>query len=796
MPVADLVPIVVEAVEAIGVVHRPGRGEVQGTEFQGQHLVPVAQHDPFAEVGRPVQDDAAVLGQARPQRAVGQLQVGDHHPRTVAAVADLVGTEDGQAVDAAEVHAPAGAAAAGLGVELVVLKPVADVVVVEGAGVGGEAAEAEVGADPQAAVVVLEHAVDGGVGQAVPHAEAFEVVVLLVVAVQPVGGPDPDLPAAVLGEADHDVAGGAARVSGVVLPGGELAAAGIEALQALGPGSDPDAAAAVGAHRAQGRLAPADPGRQVGHEDVAFPVVVVQAAHGRQPEGAVAVLAQAEDARVAQAAAGVGAGPVVDEAVPAAVVPAQAAAVRRHPEPPVGILVNRRQSVGADRRAVGLVVQVDLHLVPARHDPVQAAVGADPDLPEAVLAHGPDRRLAEAALGRLARPHVQEALGVEVQQVGAVLAGDPEHARAVDGEVAQAVRAEAVGHQGIVADVPAAAGAGLQQVQPAVHGGDPEPSRGVLGDAADRGLGQGVGIGGIVPVMAEAVGLRFVEIQALGGPHPEPAGPIHVQTVDHVVDQAAGVVVGVGPALDQARGRIDAAEAAAGPGPDAPVRGLGHAPDLVRGQPRRRVGIVPPGGDGGVGGVEAQQAVLAGGQPDPVLRVDRQVLHLVGLEAGRGRRIPAEVHEPFLPRVEVAEAGALGPVPDAPLAVLGQAPQAVAADAGRIVGVVLEDADAMPVVAVQAVLGGQPDEPFPVLQHLVDDTLGQPVPGGDAAEAGRILQGGGRPRGRQQDKQGQPGGAGHASEHGHSRFRARPGGPVARPQGGRRFAHRGWTVAP
>ncbi len=339
---------------------------------------------------------------------------------------------------------------------------------------------------------------------------------------------------------------------------------------------------------------------------------------------------------------------------------------------------------------------------------------------------------------------------MQVQQAGAVLGGHPQHPGVVHRQPVHAVRAQAHGHQRVVVDVPAAAGLRVQQLQTAAHGGDPHPARRVVGDAADGRPGQGVGVVGVVDEVAEGAGLRVEEVQALDLADPQAAAPVQVQPVDGVV--VAGCPGRRGrraPAFHGAGARVDAAEAGVGAGPHAAVGAQGQGPDVVRGDRAGLVLQVLPAGEGRVGRLEAEQAVLAGGQPDAPLAVDGQVLDLVGVQAGGCPRIPAEVHEALAGGVEVAEARPLGAEPDAPVAVLAQAPHAVAADAGGVVGVVLEDADRVPVVAVQPVLGGEPDETLAVLEHVVDHALGQAVPGGDPLEAGRVLEAGRGPGGRQ-----------------------------------------------
>ena len=55
-------------------------------------------------------------------------------------------------------------------------------------------------------------------------------------------------------------------------------------------------------------------------------------------------------------------------------------------------------------------------------------------------------------------------------------------------------------------------------------------------------------------------------------------------------------------------------------------------------------------------------------------------------------------------------------------------------DAGRVLGVVLEDGEGVPIAARQSILGGEPEIALPVLQNVLHHALGQAVVDGDAGQ--------------------------------------------------------------
>ncbi len=84
--------------------------------------------------------------------------------------------------------------------------------------------------------------------------------------------------------------------------------------------------------------------------------------------------------------------------------------------------------------------------------------------------------------------------------------------------------------------------------------------------------------------------------------------------------------------------------------------------------------------------------------------------------------------------VKPVHSGTIGANPQVALIVLQQGQNEVAAQARRIIGVVFEHHEAVPIIAVESVPGGEPHEALAILQDGKDPVLGQALVGGEVGE--------------------------------------------------------------
>ena len=114
----------------------------------------------------------------------------------------------------------------------------------------------------------------------------------------------------------------------------------------------------------------------------------------------------------------------------------------------------------------------------------------------------------------------------------------------------------------------------------------------------------------------------------------------------------------------------------------------------------------------------------------------------------RTMRSVARSHRPRPPRVAIHTL---------PAASSSDVPDEAVGEGGEVGRVVPVDLEGGAVVAVEPVLGGQPDVAAPVLEHVHHRGLGEPLLEGEALEADRADEGG---RGRRRQRERRPGPAG------------------------------------
>ncbi len=227
-PAAEGDPVRIEPLELVREAVAIGGGVVEGREFESEHLVAEPEADALRLVGGPG------------HRMVSHVHRGEHDRRSLGGVAEPVGREGVEAVDAAEEQLAARALIRGAEVELAGLEAVADAVVHELAAARVEAAQAVVGAQPEPALPVVTDGVDDVAGQAVARPEGLEGLPVGMQVAEAAVGADPEAARGVHVERVHGVGRKAAWVGREMLEALEVAALRIEKVQALLHGGDPD----------------------------------------------------------------------------------------------------------------------------------------------------------------------------------------------------------------------------------------------------------------------------------------------------------------------------------------------------------------------------------------------------------------------------------------------------------------------------------------------------------------------------------------------------------------------------
>ena len=194
--------------------------------------------------------------------------------------------------------------------------------------------------------------------------------------------------------------------------------------------------------------------------------------------------------------------------------------------------------------------------------------------------------------------------------------------------------------------------------------------------------------------------------------------------------------------------RVQAVEAVLRPHPEAVLPVDVESGDAVVGDGGGLVGVVHVRGQLARADVEAEQAVLA--RPDPERVVLGRIPQHPDVPAGQLRLAQHAVAR-ALPHGQPAAGGH----PDVARAVLFRVPDEAVGERGGVGGVVLVDLEGHAVVAVEAVLGGEPDVPAPVLEDVHDRGLRETLLQGQAIEADRPRRRGHRRRRDRQSGQGQ-----------------------------------------
>ena len=640
--VAHVVPVLVEAVEAVGVLDYLGVDEVEQLVVDGYARLVVLQVDAVGigdalRQGRVLARDVGVL--------VGNLESGQHQPALVGRRGQLQRRQCHKAHVAPEDEAAVVQAQAGGFRKAVRNQPVVDVEGLEGHAFLRLAVEAVFGGNPEVAGVVFGHGVDHVVAQAVADV-AVDKAERIALGAQ--------------------LAQSAANGREVNLAVGRLVdVADVVVAQRVG---------IVVMHKVDKRYLVAV---EIGA------VHAVDAHGGGHPQIVVVVNHQVAHLVGCQIAV-VGVEHVNLDAVVVAADAAQAVAVGGHPHVAVSVLHNAVGVVVAQgradaevrcRRAAAIVVEhqrlaldvgeVDLAL---RHEDA-AALGAYPQVSVAVgidrighrgvvMAVGAGKAVDDAAHAELLVVDVYFArLGGDPQIVGRVFHHGPHHVvRLIFG-----VLVGDDGGEGLVA------GNHLDESALILPAADPELARVVLGNAVDDVGGDGAQVGYVVAEELEAVVYAVVPGQAAAvGANPEIVVAVFLEEVALQVDAGgaggwrqaveAGLIVGEADARQAqlAAGdprltilvHIYLLHVAAVHGEPAPERqvvveyqdfaGLGGHHELAAGG-GHYLADVPVGGRGGdvverlAGRLVDQHAVVARGKEHA--RVD---LHYGGRELGGG----------------------------------------------------------------------------------------------------------------------------------------------------------------
>ena len=174
--------------------------------------------------------------------------------------------------------------------------------------------------------------------------------------------------------------------------------------------------------------------------------------------------------------------------------------------------------------------------------PVEAELGGDPEVAEAVLGDGADEVVAEALLIPRVVPEVGEHAGVPVEEIQTSLGAHPEAAPAVlenrlDVAVTKAGRVLGIGQ---VAGEGAGGPVGPVEPDPAPH---PQVASAVFEELLGVGVAQGARILGIGGEADERVHLPHVAAQACRGADPERSATVFQQVPDIGAGDAARIVL-------------------------------------------------------------------------------------------------------------------------------------------------------------------------------------------------------------------------------------------------------------
>ncbi len=141
--------------------------------------------------------------------------------------------------------------------------------------------------------------------------------------------------------------------------------------------------------------------------------------------------------------------------------------------------------------------------------------------------------------------------------------------------------------------------------------------------------------------------------------------------------------------------------------------------------------------------VEQVEPAAHRGDPQATARVLEDVGDQVVAEAIRAIGVMAIANEDAGARVVAVETAAPGADPELALGVFKEAEDRIVAEGRRIFGVIFEYGEAVAIVAVQAVLGADPQEAAFILQETQHRVLGEAVFEGEALEAQGSIEGNG-----------------------------------------------------
>jgi len=541
----DIVPLGFKAFHDVGVLVLFAEGVIESGEFKGKDGVAPGEVDSAGTADLLFEQPVRAVDLDRP---VEKGETGDHNRGDESVFADGAGVKGGGPVDAPEKELAVAGSEGGAVVELVALEAVFLVEALCPAGFGVEAAEAVAGAQPEAAVFILEDAVDDIAGQAVPGGKGGDGFGRGIEAEE--AGPDradPDHPGAVLEEGAHldfpvavvepddakAVAGGIEAADAgaaaadpdpsrtvaeeaedvaeaLIVPGGEdmgkAAGAEVKAVEAAAVGADPEIARFL---LQEGEdVVIGERGGVAGPVGVAAEAaaggageVIETTVEGADPEAALAVLEQGLDVVDAEAGGIAGFVGIVSKEAAAAVEAVQSSGFGAEPEVAGAVLHDRIDLLGVEAAAAGGVGAVVDEGDVGGVEKADAAAGADPEVALAVLEDGLHRILHQAVgiVGIVGVAGDHAAFAFEAVEAAAV--ADPEGAVAV---VEDGAESGALGVLRARVDGAEASGRALHAVEAAPGGADPEAALAVLIDGVDLVVAEGMGVAPAVAVGGES----------------------------------------------------------------------------------------------------------------------------------------------------------------------------------------------------------------------------------------------------------------------------------------------------
>jgi len=355
---------------------------------------------------------------------------------------------------------------------------------------------------------------------------------------------------------------------------------------------------------------------------------------------------------------------------------------------------------------------------------IQTPVCTDPELRESTLTDRPDDVVAQTE-SPLAVPIVNETTisGVALAEAETVDT-NPEEPRCIPetgtytiaGEASRVSRIMTMVHNRAIVDV--------EQIQAAPIGADAHLPLFSLTECRDEAISETL----TARAMADEAATRLVETAEAGsGRDPQVISAIPAQSSDLVIAQTPRVRRTMPVVQNIAFVRVQAVETClGGADPDASRPIFEQSPDVVAAQRVATPGIMAVVPKPTRSGREPIEATPPRTDPDIAARILHQGTDDIVGEAVRLIVVMEEALAGLRDRVQTVETTESSH-PDRSGAILEKALDLAVAQRRRIVGLVPKDLEIVAVVAIQAILGSDPEETTTIEQHALHGRLGKAV---------------------------------------------------------------------